>query len=321
MKNWIIGLLGFVCLGLGVYAFSLNGQLREARRLAVADRIDEVEEKLASKVADIAEVPEDGMQTQGVVQAVVPDVVREVPAENQVSSREESRRERMAEFAARFDDPETRMDMVDDRMNRLDGRYSDFFRKSGLSLDQIEVVKSMLAEKDVLRFEGRMKTRAAATDEERQAAMDSIEQMDGIANGVIEETIGAELAASLQAYTENTPHRETVKSLSESLSYTSTPINDSQSDALVEAIANAANAFEYTENLSNVRRGGNMSEESVETYWQERESYEQLVISNASTVLNSEQLAVFAEQQISKMENERRRMEFSSGRGPGRGGR
>ncbi|MCH6255333.1 putative porin [Puniceicoccaceae bacterium K14] len=318
MKNGIIAVLGICCVGLGAYSIKLKSDISslEADRSHAELLIQKAQaEEIAETVEEDKTADEKaGQEYVATATEVVPDELEEAERER---TRDEIRRERMMEFVARFDDPESRLNMIDDRLNRVDGRYSDFFKRSGLSSDQIGILKTMLAERDVLRMEGQLKRRAAYTDAEREALAASMAQKNSIIDSEIASLIGEDLAESLEVYNETEPYRRSVDSLSQSLSYTSSPISEEQSEALVGIMASAADSFEYSNDLSNARGRfiNNYSEEEISTYFQEREAYEQLLIANAREVLDDEQLAIFVEQQVSERESLQRRVEGGPGGG------
>lgn len=260
--------------------------------------------------------------------AVETVAVEEVAPPPPEESRQSRRAERMKQMMAAFDDPAMRVDMIERQMNRVDSRYADFFKSLDLSPDDLDTLRTLMAEQGVVGWEMRMRTFGAESDEARAEAEVSREIQRELLDGQIAALLGEEDALALQDYTDSIPYRGEVEALASSLSFTDTPLSEKQSEALVGAIRDVSESFEYTKDLSRMR-GREMAEVEVadiDTFFQERESRDEMVLEAAAESLNDEQLAAYAERQLAERERDQRQLQFMQenpggfGRGGQRGG-
>lgn len=221
-------------------------------------------------------------------------------------------RERMARMTAAFNDPEMRADMIERQMNRIDSQYAGFFKTLDLSPDEMDTLRTLMAERSIVGREARMRGFPGATDEDREKASEARDMQRGILKEQVEELLGEETTAALKDYSESLPYRQEVEALASSLSFTETPLNAEQNELLVQSLQTVSTEFEYTKDFSNMRRfgGQDLSATDVAVYFEERTTYDELVISAAEQALSEEQMAVFAERQIADRERDQRRMEF-----------
>ncbi len=222
------------------------------------------------------------------------------------------RRERIARMMAAFSDPQMRLDMVERAMGRIDESYADFFKSLDLTAPELETLRALMAERSVTSRELRMRGFAAESEVERALLAEQRRQQSDLLTDEIAALLGPEAAADLENYTDSLPYRESVEALASSLSFTDTPMTSQQSEALVQAMRSVSSQFEYTNDLSG-RRGvslGELSTEDLALYFQERETYDALVISSAASTLSAEQIAVLAERQLAERERDQRRAEF-----------
>lgn len=230
--------------------------------------------------------------------------------------------ERMKVALAAFEDPELRADLVERQMNRLDSRYAAFFKTLGLGPDQMDTLRTLMAEREVGERELRMRRSGAQSEEEREA-LDAarLSQREAI-DGQIAALLGDQKATAMQDYAETLPYREEVRALASSLSYTDSPLSEQQSDALASSIRDVSSAFRYNVDVSNLRRGelASLSSEVIATYMRERADRDELVLQAAAESLNDSQLAAYAERQLAERERDLRQIEFMQ-QNPQQGGR
>lgn len=229
----------------------------------------------------------------------------------------ERRQERMQRMAAAFDDPEMRVDMIERQMMQIDARYADFFRTLDLSPDQLDSLRELMAERNVVNWEMRMRSAAAESDEERERLSAERGFQRDVLMEEIESLLGEEGAVALQDYNESLPYRGEVEALASSLSFTDTPLTERQSEALVQGLRKVNDDFEYTVDLSGRRglRGAGATPAEVETYFSERERRDAMVLRSVASALSEEQLAAYAERQLAERERDRRQMEFMGATG------
>jgi hypothetical protein len=152
-----------------------------------------------------------------------------------------NRRDRMNNLASLLDNPEfSRLWNAQQKM-ALDSRYAPLFKNLNLSAADLDKFKSLLVEKqgaitDVLaaaREQGldprdpADRTQIASLLQNAQAQVDSN----------IQQTLGDAQYAQYQNYEQTLPQRNVVNQLAQSLSYTSSPLQDSQSQQLVDILA------------------------------------------------------------------------------------
>lgn len=121
---------------------------------------------------------------------------------------------------------------------RLDAQYSALFKGLSLSPPQVEQLKALLVEKQMVGFD----SMAVAQQHGINATSDPQGFFRAVADA--ENTVDAQISALLgangfkrfQDYLETVPARNTAHLLSQALSYTATPLTESQSDAVVQAL-------------------------------------------------------------------------------------
>lgn len=275
----------------------------------------ESQEKILEEVVEVSAEPVPAVETVAVENEAPP------PPENNRQSR---RVERMKQMMAAFDDPEMRVDMIERQMNRVDSRYADFFKKLNISAEDLDTLRTLMAEQGVVGWETRMRTFGAESDEARAQAQIARDLQREVLEEQITALLGEEGANALQDYSETLPYRNEVESLASSLSFTDTPLSETQSEALVSKIRDVSKSFEYTVDLSQMRGRAmaNVAPEDVSTFFEERATRDDLILQAAAEALDDSQLAAYAERQLAERERDRRQLEFMQQNpgGFGRGG-
>lgn len=304
-------------LGYAGYLQLENARLREGA--GVAPEFAAAVASRSSEPAPLAGDPDaasDTAEPRGSVAAAPyepsPPEAAAAPAPERQASWQDRRRERAQRFMAAFDDPEMRLDMVERQMERVDGQFGAFFRRSSLRPEEIDIVKTLLAEREVTRWEERMKGFSL----EDAAARDSLRaDMDAkrlALTAEIATVLGEDEMAQLEFFESGLPFRRDVESFASSLSYTEAPLTEAQSERLVAGMAQADREFQYTKDLSELRRDGfeEVSPEEIDRYFQERAARDDLMVANAREALSPDQLRAFAERRLADRERDRREMEF-----------
>jgi len=283
-----------------------------------------VEAKPESEPAESPQAQE-ALAASGPGAEVAPE--RERPSEEDRAAR---RQDRMRRMLAAFEDPQMRVDMIERQMERIDSRYAEFFKTLDLSSDELDVLRTLMAENGVVGMEMRMRGFGAGSEEERERVNDERQLQRDVLENEISALLGEQNASALQDYTDSLPYRGQVEALASSLSFTDTPLSETQSEGLVKSITEVSQSFEYTNDLSRMRGRGmsDLSSEQVSTYFQEREEYDARVLEAASETLSDAQLAAYAERQLAERERDQRQIEYMlenpdrgrGGPGGGRGG-
>ena len=303
------------------YALYLLAEINRLEQLLVAAEppIEDVANENSPTEVEVAETESVESEPETVVQTGVEPSQEKTEPSNDRSSR---RQEWMQRMMAAFDDPQMRVDMIERQMNRIDSRYADFFKSLDLPADDLDSLRTLLAEGGVLNWEMRMRSYNASSDEDKGLVDSEAQIRKEALESEIAALLGEETSSELDEFTESLPYRGKVEALASSLSFTDTPLTKDQSEQLVDSMRDVSNNFEYTKDLSGMRGHGvsDLSSEEVATYFQERQEYDARVLEAASETLNDSQLAAYAERQLAERERDQRQMEYMlanpSQRGP-----
>lgn len=327
MKKVVFGLSVVLAAVVG-YAVYLQTEVSRLAKL-VAEPLDAESSRVESSEPAVSEEvtaqenegskPSDGVQTATRLQP--PESQQQNSGEEQ--NRVDRRQQRMDRMAALFEDPQMRADMVERQMGRIDDRFAQFFKTLNLSSEEMDTLRTLMAERNVLNWESRMRRFGAEDEVERDLIAAERELHREVLADEIEGLLGKEDTVALKQYSDSLPYRSDVEALAKSLSFTETPLSDSQSEALVSSMQAASKEFEYTKDLSEMRgpRREEVTRRDIETYFSERTERDALVLEIASDTLDDAQLAALAERQLAERERDRRQMEFMQQNPPvGRGG-
>lgn len=140
--------------------------------------------------------------------------------------------------------PEVRQLMVNQQKAALDGRYAALFRKLGLSGEALEKFKNLLVDKQTVLSDVMMEARNQGINgrESRDELRKLVEQLQGEVDGNIRETLGEAAYAQYKNYETTMPQRSVATQLDQRLSYTSTPLQPSQVEQLVQILHDTAPA-------------------------------------------------------------------------------
>lgn len=311
------------------YAAFLQMELNrlETSLASVADEVEQFEEPLPESTLAL-ETNEEPPAELGSAATAFQDLVEAEAGPSREEERAARRQERTQRMLAAFEDPQMRVDMIERQMNRIDSRYAEFFKTLDLPQEDLEILRTLMAEGGVLNWEMRTRGFGASSEEERALLNEERQFQREVLQGEITALLGEEKSAALDDYTESLPYRSQVEALASSLSFTDTPLSDDQSERLVTSIKEVSQSFEYTRDLSDMRGRGvsNLSSEEVATYFKEREEYDSRVLEAASETLSDAQLAAYAERQLAERERNQRQIEYmlenpNTGRGSGPGAR
>lgn len=150
-----------------------------------------------------------------------------------------------AEFAARMEklmaDPEFVQATQLQQRARLDRNYAELFAKLNLPPTQLEALKNLLAERQNSTRDVVMAAREEGLGREnRDEVRALIETTQAEIDNEIRASIGEQNYAELKFYEQTGPQRNLVEQLSDRLSYSATPLNSAQSEALVKILAETA---------------------------------------------------------------------------------
>lgn len=141
-----------------------------------------------------------------------------------------------------MDNPEMQRLMAVTQRANLDGRYSALFKNLHLSPADLDKFKNLLVEKQTSVMDVMAAARAQGLngrengDEIRKLVQDSQAEVDNN----IRATLGDDAFTKYKSYEQTLPQRNVVSQLGQRLSYTATPLNDQQSEQLVQVLAQNA---------------------------------------------------------------------------------
>lgn len=320
MKSWSTVIVSGLAVGFAAYAGYLsmeNSRLKallaetpKVEKRITVDGVTEAVEEVAENAEEIEQPRRRGDFAE--FENMSPEERRERFAER----RREARAAQLERALAAFDDPELRMDMIERQMERLDRGYADFFKRLGLPPEEIDALKTLMAERNLIRMESSMKA-SAVTDEEREAIREDYRNQFAALSEDIDALLGEEDAQKLKQYSNTLQYRGDVESFERALSYSETPLSKRQAEGLVNVYAKVDKDFEYSVDISQLQGRGRgrdsapITQELVDTYYQEREIYDAMLLEQAAAVLNEAQLASLAAQQISEREREQRQAQLA----------
>lgn len=151
------------------------------------------------------------------------------------------RRARMNNLTALLDNPEFSKLWNLQQKGGLDSRYSALFKSLNLSPADLDKFKSLLVEKqsaitDVMSA-GREQGLDPRNPDDRAQIAALLQNAQTQVDAAIQQTLGAAQYAQYQNYEQTLPQRNVVTQLAQSLSYTGSPLQDSQTEALVNILA------------------------------------------------------------------------------------
>ncbi len=144
-----------------------------------------------------------------------------------------------AAVRALMDKPEVQALMAVQQKAALANRYAALFKSLGLSPDQADKVMGLLAQKQTALQDVMAAAREQGINPRTDPAgfnqLVTAAQAD--ANSSLKSTLGDAGFAQLQQYDQTMPQRNVVNQLQQSLSYTSSPLTDAQTDQLIQILA------------------------------------------------------------------------------------
>jgi len=145
-------------------------------------------------------------------------------------------------FGAIMANPEVQKLMALQQKAGLDGRYSALFRQLQLNPADLEKFKNLLVEKQSAVMDVMAAARAEGLTgrENRDEIRQLVQQTQADVDNNIRSTLGETAYAQYQGYEATQSERTVVSQLEQRLSYSSTPLTDSQSQQLVQILAATA---------------------------------------------------------------------------------
>ena len=191
-----------------------------------------------------------------------------------------------ANFAALMANPEFAKAMSVQQRAALDARYAGLFKKLNLPPAELEKLKDLLVERQSARMDVMMAAREGGinTRENRDEIRKLTEEAQAEVDANIQSALGDARYNQYKTFEATQPQRSLVSQLDQRLSYSSTPLNSTQSDFLINALA-ASNTPTTDQDPGNWGGGGN------------RAAISDAVIQQAQSILSPDQLAALKQLQ------------------------
>jgi predicted component of type VI protein secretion system len=233
-KNYLIGLLIVSTLCLSLIAWS------QGRRLIALQ--GELEQALATppKPAPVAAA----FTATPVAKPGTPAAVEPAPVEAAPPAEARQRPRNRSNFAALMADPEFAKAMGLQQRAALDTRYADLFKQLNLSPAELEKFKDLLVERQTARMDVIAAARESGVNprDNREEIRKLTQEAQAEVDANIKAALGETRFDQYQNYETTQPQRTVVAQLDQRLSYTSTPLNSTQSAFLVEALSATNNS-------------------------------------------------------------------------------
>jgi hypothetical protein len=164
-------------------------------------------------------------------------------------------------FMAMMNDPKVVQLMNSREKLMLDSRYASLFKSlmqgSNLTPQQIDAFKDLLVEKQNTTRDVMMSARTEGITD-RSEVNKLVKSAQAELDAQIQSTLGASGFEQYQQYEKTAPQRNLVNQLSQSLSYTSSPLTDAQSQQLVQILADNSASTSNNQRRNNGGFGGEM---------------------------------------------------------------
>lgn len=191
-------------------------------------------------------------------------------------------------FTALMANPEFAKAMNVQQRAALDTRYADLFRKLNLPPAELEKFKDLLVERQSARMDVMLAAREGGMNarDNRDELRKLTDEAQAEVDANIKATLGEQVFNQYQTFEATQPQRTVVKQLNDRLGYSSTPLNSTQTDFLINALATTGAGNDSREPTWGAGPGGN------------RPVITDAVIQQAQSVLSPDQLAALKQFQV-----------------------
>ncbi|MET0263434.1 MAG: hypothetical protein ABW223_11085 [Rariglobus sp.] len=306
-KNYLIILLAVATSATGLIAWQQSKRLTDlqAELLTSKAAASAVKPRPAPVASSFTAPARPAAETPAEVEPAAP--TEEPGAQRQRGNGNNNR----ANFAALMANPEFAKAISLQQRAALDNRYSDLFKKLNLTPAQLEQFKSLLVERQNARMDVMMAAREgglnARDNREELRKLTAEAQAEVDAN--IKATMGESVYNQYQGYEATQSQRNLVSQLDQRLSYSSTPLNSTQTDFLVSALAasSSTQANDQPQGGPGNWGGGN------------RVTITDAVIQQAQSILAADQVAALKQLQAEQQAQQQVRDMMRSGGGNANG--
>ena len=121
---------------------------------------------------------------------------------------------------------------------RLDGQYAALFKSLGLAPSQIDQFKDLLVEKSMVGFDSMSAANQQGIDAKSnpQAFFQAVFAAEKTVDTQISDLLGPDGYGQFQQYQATIPARNTSNLLSQALSYTATPLTETQAASVIQVL-------------------------------------------------------------------------------------
>jgi hypothetical protein len=270
--------------------------------------------KEANEEVLVPEMPPEARETivpESVVQIVTlpvePEVVAEVEPRPQFSNRADRFRQMMA-------DPNFQNAMLERSKSRIERNYAGLLRTLDLDEETVGIFMTLLAERSNFESQAAFQWRAGRNDPEAVIEVEfMLEENLAQIDRSLAEVLGDEKYGAYDYYQSTLPQRQSVGELARKLSYSGTPLTEDRAEVLVGVMAAAGESLPYTTDLAQLspRDRSTVTQDDLAVYIDERRTLNEIILSEASLVLEEDQLEALADQQIREVEQLERRSDLS----------
>ncbi|RRJ95435.1 hypothetical protein Ga0100231_015125 [Opitutaceae bacterium TAV4] len=258
-KNYLLGLLALTTLAGAGLTISQHLELKDLKQQS---RVNVTQVAAASNTAakaylDSAASKEEAKPAAETTEDTLPAVDNENgPGQDFGRGGPRGRGNWGARMSTLMKNPEFAAAMRTQQRADLDRRYGSLFKQLNLPADKINQLKDLMLERQAAAMDV-MSTAASQglnPRENREELRQLTQAMQSEVDANIRATLGDAAYAQYESYNNTQGQRSTVNRISDSLSYTSTPLNSAQTQQLVTIMANN-NTREVTDQVIAQARG------------------------------------------------------------------
>jgi len=121
---------------------------------------------------------------------------------------------------------------------RLDGQYAALFKSLNLTPDQVDQFKNLLVEKSMVGFDSMSAAQQQGIDphSDPRGFFQAVAEAEKTVDAQISTLLGADGFNQFQQYQETVPARNTSNLLTQALSYTATPLTETQAATVIQVL-------------------------------------------------------------------------------------
>ena len=182
-------------------------------------------------------------------------------------------------------DPQMKKALVQQQMTGMRQYYADFIKQAGLSPAEAEKFFALLGE----RQGAIMEAGAVAGEGKSQSIKDYKEELKAL--------LGEEHAAQFEGYEKTLPDRMGIAQLNQQLASTSSQLNDSQTNSLIQISSEERSKMPASPFKPGGTQGMDMSPEEMDQYFQQQADLNQRINTRAMSLLTPQQMEKFTAHQ------------------------